>query len=61
LVHPKQVQPLISICVCCKFQLLHTSLVGFQEDIQQFIPKIERNLNVEGLIAPFAINCNDDI
>jgi hypothetical protein len=61
LAHPKQVQPLVSICVCCIFQLSCTSLVGFQKDIQQFIPKIERNLNVEWLIAPFAISCNDDV
>jgi hypothetical protein len=50
--HLKQVQPLVSIHVCCKFQLSHTSLVGFKKDIQQFIPKIERNLSVEWLIAP---------
>jgi hypothetical protein len=53
--------PLFQFCVCCKFQLSCTSLVGFQEDIQQFIQKIKRNLNVEGLIAPFVISCNDDI
>jgi hypothetical protein len=41
LAHPKQVQPLVSIRVCCKFQLSHTSLVGFKKEIQQFIPKIE--------------------
>ncbi len=60
LAHPKQVQPLVSISVCCKFQLSHTSLVGFQKDIQQFIPKKNKNLSVEGLIVPFAISCNDD-
>jgi hypothetical protein len=62
LVHPKQVQLLVSICVCYKFQLSLTStFVGFQEVIQQFIPKIERNLNVEGMVAHFAISCNDDV
>jgi hypothetical protein len=36
---PKQVQLFISICIYGKFCLLTTStLVGFQEDIQQFIP-----------------------
>jgi hypothetical protein len=39
LAHPKQVQLLVSICVCGKCKFLGTStLVGFQEDIQQFIP-----------------------
>jgi hypothetical protein len=42
--------------------LLPTStLGGFQKDIQQFIPKIERNLSVEGLIAPFAMSYNDNV
>jgi hypothetical protein len=37
LFHPKQV--LISICIHGKFQLSPTfAFVGFQEDIQQFIP-----------------------
>jgi len=61
LVHSKQVQPLVSIRVCCEFQLSCTPLVGFKKDIQQFVPKIERNLSVEWLIAPFVINCNDDV
>jgi hypothetical protein len=61
LAHPKQVQPLVSIHVCCKFQLSRTSFVGFQKDVQQFIPKIERNLSVEMLIAHFAISCNDNV
>jgi hypothetical protein len=52
---------LVSIHVCCKFQLSRTSFVGFQKDIQQFIFKIEKKLSVEGLIAPFAISCNDDV
>jgi hypothetical protein len=40
LAHLKQVQLLISICVCSKFQLLPTStLVGFQKTIQKFILK----------------------
>jgi hypothetical protein len=61
LVCPKQVQFLVSICVCDKFQLSSTSVViGFQENIQQFIPKVERNLSVEGMVAPFTINFNDD-
>jgi hypothetical protein len=41
LVCPKQVQFLVSICVCDKFQLSSTYVViGFQENIQQFIPKV---------------------
>jgi hypothetical protein len=51
----------VSIHVCCKFQLSRTTLVGFEKDIQQFIPKIKRNLNVEGLIAPFAISYNNSV
>jgi hypothetical protein len=59
---PKQVQLFISICVCGKFQLLFTcALVGFQENIQQFISKVERNLNVEGLVAPLVISYSDDV
>jgi hypothetical protein len=58
----KQVQLFISICICGKFQLLFTcALVGFQEDIQQFISKVEKNLNVEGLVVPLAINYSDDV
>jgi len=53
---------LISICICGKCKLLGTStLVGFQEDIQQFIPKLKRNLSVERLVAPLAISSNDDV
>jgi len=40
LAHPKQVQLLISICLCGKFQLLPTStLIGFLKNIQKFIFK----------------------
>jgi hypothetical protein len=53
---------LISICVRGKCKLLGTyTLVGFQEDIQQFIPKLERNLSVKRLVAPLAISSNDDV
>jgi hypothetical protein len=58
----KQVQLLGSICVCGIFQLSPTStLSGFQKDIQQFIPKVERNLSVEGLVVPLTIIFNDDV
>jgi hypothetical protein len=38
-----------------------STLFDFQKDIQQFIPKVERNLNVEGLVAPLAIISSDDV
>ncbi len=39
LLHPKQVKFIISIIIHGKFRLSITStLVGFQKDIQQFIP-----------------------
>jgi hypothetical protein len=38
--HPNQIQHFISIRIHRKFQLLTTfDLVGFQENIQQFIPQ----------------------
>jgi hypothetical protein len=49
--HPKQVQFLISIHIQSKFWLSITStLIGFREDIQQFIPQVQTNLKGEGLI-----------
>jgi hypothetical protein len=51
LVRPKQVQFLVLIHVCGKFQLLLTfALVGFQKYIQEFIPKEKTNSSVEGLL-----------
>ncbi len=62
LVCPKQVQFLVLIRVCGKFQLSPTSsLVGLQENIEQFILEIERNLSAKGLVAPLAISFNDDV
>jgi hypothetical protein len=59
---PKLVKFFISIRVCGKFQLLFTcALVGFREDIQQFISKLEKKINVEGLVAPLAISYSDDV
>jgi hypothetical protein len=56
------VQFLVLIHVHGKFQLSATStLVGLQEDIQQFILEIERNLSAKGLVVPLAINFNDDV
>jgi hypothetical protein len=53
---PKQVQLFISIRIHGKFQLSTTpTLVGFQENIQQFIPQMETNLKGEGLITPLVI------
>jgi len=34
---------------------------GFQKYIQQFIPKVEKNLSVEGLVARLAIIYSDDV
>jgi hypothetical protein len=46
----KQVQLLISIRIHNKFCLLTTSaLIGFQENIQQFIPQMETGLKGEFL------------
>jgi hypothetical protein len=52
----KQVQLFISIQIHGKFSLPTTlALVGFQKNIQQFIPQVETNLKGEGLITPLAI------
>jgi hypothetical protein len=57
---PKQVQFLISIHIYGKFRLLITStLVGFQEDIQQFIPQAKISLKGEAFVAPLTIIPND--
>jgi hypothetical protein len=37
------------------------ALIGFQKDIQQFIPQMETNLKDEGLIAPLAIKPIDNV
>jgi hypothetical protein len=52
----KQVQLFISIQIHGKFSLPTTlALVGFQKNIQQFIPQVETNLKGEGLITSLAI------
>jgi len=62
LLHPKQAQLRISIRIYGKFQLLPTfALVGFQEDIQQFISQAKTNLKCEGLIDPLTIIHCDNI
>jgi len=38
-----------------------SALVGFQTNIQKFIPKAKKNLNVEGLVASLAINFSDNV
>jgi hypothetical protein len=38
-----------------------STFFGFQKDIQQFIPKVEIFLSVEGLVAPLAIISSDDV
>ncbi len=59
---PKQIQFLISIHVCGKFQLLPTfALVGFQEYLQQFILEVEKNLSVKGLVVLLAISSSDNV
>jgi hypothetical protein len=60
--HPKQVQLLISIHIHGKFQLLTTfALVGFQENIQQFIPQAETSLKGKAFFAPSTIIPNDNV
>jgi hypothetical protein len=39
----------------------HFAFISFQENIQQFIPKIERHLNAKGLVTPLAISFSDDV
>jgi hypothetical protein len=59
---PKQVQFLISICIHGKLCLSTTStFVGFQENIQQFIPKVKTSLKGEAFIAPLTIIPNDNV
>jgi hypothetical protein len=38
-----------------------SALIGFQKDIQQFIPLAKTNLKGEGLVAPLAIIPNDNV
>jgi hypothetical protein len=58
----KQVQLLISIHIHSKFWLLPTSsFVGFQEDIEQFIPQEETSLKCKGLITPLGIIHSDNV
>jgi hypothetical protein len=37
------------------------ALIGFQENIQQFIPQVEISLKGEGLVAPSTINPSDNV
>jgi hypothetical protein len=41
--------------------LTTSALVGFQKDIQQFIPQVETNLKGESLVAPLAIIPSDNV
>ncbi len=62
LAHPQQVQLLISIRVCDKFQLSFTSiLVDFLKNIKKFTLKAKKYLSVEGLVAPLAISSSDNV
>jgi hypothetical protein len=62
LLHPKQVQLLISIHIYGKLCLSTTSaLVGFQENIQQFISQVKIGLKGEAFIAPLTIIPNDNV
>jgi len=62
LLRPKQVQLLISFHIHDKFCLSTTStFVGFQENIQQFIPKAETSLKGKAFIAPLTIILNDNV
>jgi hypothetical protein len=62
LLYPKQVQLLISIHIHGKFCLLTPStLVGFQENIQQFIPQVKTSLKGEAFIVPSTIIPHDNV
>jgi hypothetical protein len=62
LLHIKQIQLLISIHIHGKFWLSPTfALVGFQEDIQQFIPQGEISLKFKGLVTLLAIIHSDNV
>jgi len=62
LLHLKQVQLLISIHIHGKCRLSPTfALVGFQEDIQQFIPQGEIGLKLKGLVTLLAIIHSDNV
>jgi hypothetical protein len=54
--HLKQGQLFISICIHGKFQFSPIfTFVGFQEDIQQFIPQAKISLKGKNLVVPLAI------
>jgi hypothetical protein len=60
--HPKQVQLLILIRIHGKFRLSPAStLVGFQKDIQQFIPRTKTSLKGEAFVVPLKIILNDNV
>ncbi len=59
---PKQIQLVISIHIHGKFQLSPTfALIGFQKDIQQFIPQRETSLKCKGLVVPLVIIHSDSV
>jgi hypothetical protein len=59
---PKQVQFLISIHIHGKFCLSTKSiLVGFQKDIQQFVPQMETSLKGKAFVVPSTIILNDNV
>jgi hypothetical protein len=41
--------------------LTTSTFVGFQEDIQQFIPQVKTSLKSEALVAPSTIIPNDNV
>jgi hypothetical protein len=60
--HPKQVQLLISICIHGKFESSPKStFVGFQEDIQQFIPQAKISLKGKSLVVLLAIILSNNV
>jgi hypothetical protein len=62
LLHPKQDQLFISVCIHTKFCLLTTStFVGFQENIQQFIPQAKTSLKGKAFIVFSIIILNGNV
>jgi hypothetical protein len=60
--HPKQNQLFISVCIHGKFCLLTTStFVGFEENIQQFIPQAKTSLKGEAFIVFSTLILNDNV
>jgi hypothetical protein len=62
LLHSKQVQLLISVRIHGKFCLSTTStFVGFQENIQQFIPQVKTSLKGETFVTLSIIILNYNV